>query len=72
MSQIGINIDQGTAYLEFIETLKDGNANANVVKNLRSQPTRARNGAPSGSDSKCSSISTLPLTQKPFLGGNMK
>ena len=70
MSQIGINIDQGTAYLEFTETLKDGNANANVVKNLRSHsqlvPEMELRLA---LDSKCSSISTLPLTQKPFLGG---
>lgn len=60
-------IDQGTAYLEFTETLKDGNANANVVKNLRSHsqlvPEMELRLALS---SKCSSISTLPLTQKPF------
>ena len=70
MSQIGINIDQGIAYLEFTETFKDENTNANVVKSLRSHchhvPEMELLLAP---DSKCSSISTLPLTQKPFLGG---
>ena len=70
MSQIGINIDQGTAYLEFTETLKDENANANVVKNLRSHSQLVPEmELLLALDSKCSSISPLPLTHKPFLGG---
>ena len=70
MSQRGINIDQGTAYLEFTETLKDENANANVVKNLRSHSQLVPEmELLLALDSKCSSISPLPLTHKPFLGG---
>ena len=70
MSQIGINIDQGIAYLEFKETFKDENTNANVVKSLRSHSHLVPEmELILALDSKCSSISTLPLTQKPFLGG---
>lgn len=68
MSQIWINIDQGTAYLEFTEIFKNANANASVVKNLRSHgqlvPETERLLALW--TSKCSAISTLPQTQKPF------